>query len=332
VLVTAVLDGVMSIVTQLPVIIPALLQALIGAFNTAVLGLVNALPTILTAIIGALVASIPVLIQGAVALFMGLALALPIIIPELITALVGGITTIVEMLPTLLPLLLGAAIGLFLALVKAVPVILPQLITAIVGLVTTLVTTIPKFIPQILTAAVQLLGGIIKAVPVIIPALVTAGKDLIDGLIKGILAGAGALKDAVVNAAKKALTAAKEFLGIKSPSTAFAWVGKMVDEGWAEGIAKNDKGVVASVKNTAAAMIDAASNLKLADALAASAGMVPLAAGYDRGSTAASSSVTTIYQIGDVSIPGNDPAAQQVFGDLLRLVKRYQRMVPMEEM
>ncbi|MHB1323995.1 MAG: tape measure protein [Coriobacteriia bacterium] len=39
-------------------------------------------------------------------------------------------------------------------------------------------------------------------------------------------------------------------------------------------------------------------------------------------------SQTNIYQIGDVTIPSDDPVAQQMFGDLMRLVRQYQRMKP----
>jgi hypothetical protein len=46
----------------------------------------------------------------------------------------------------------------------------------------------------------------------------------------------------------------------------------------------------------------------------------------------ASSSSATYYQFGDVSIPSSDPAAQQVMGDLMRLVRKYKRMRPQGEM
>ena len=47
------------------------------------------------------------------------------------------------------------------------------------------------------------------------------GKDIINGIADGIKAVPGVLKDAIVGAASNALKAAKEFLGIKSPSRVF---------------------------------------------------------------------------------------------------------------
>jgi phage-related protein len=60
------------------------------------------------------------------------------------------------------------------------------------------------------------------------------GRGIIDGIIQGIKNGVGALVDAVKAAAQAALDAAKGFLGIESPSKAFALeVAGPSIEGWA---------------------------------------------------------------------------------------------------
>ena len=66
------------------------------------------------------------------------------------------------------------------------------------------------------------------------------GVDVISGIAKGITSSAGAIVTAAKNAAKKALDAAKNFLGIHSPSTVFRdQVGKNMALGMGLGFEKN---------------------------------------------------------------------------------------------
>ena len=59
------------------------------------------------------------------------------------------------------------------------------------------------------------------------------------GLASGISAGNSLAVDAAVNMAKSALAAAKEELGIHSPSRAFMAIGRYIGEGLANGIRDN---------------------------------------------------------------------------------------------
>jgi len=271
-----------GIAQALPVVMPQLVSALLGGINE----LVGMLPTLL-----------PLMLEAAIALFVGLVQAIPPTQVALLDGVVTLITTVVEMLPELIPMLLDAAILLFISIVEAIPVILPKLTSAVLDLILKVVALLPTLVSSLLQAAIALFTALVTAVPEIIPRLVeavrdliskakdvlpefadkfkSAGKDLIDGIIRGVTEKIGALKDAVRDAARKALDAAKDFLGIQSPSKVFAWVGKMVDEGWAGGVKGNAKRVVTAVADTAAAMVDAAKDSKVAQALAVSPGFVP---------------------------------------------------------
>ena len=63
-----------------------------------------------------------------------------------------------------------------------------------------------------------------------------AGKDLIEGLIKGIKDKAESLVKAAKGVVDDAIKAAKKLLGIKSPSRVFAEMGRYVDEGFVVGM------------------------------------------------------------------------------------------------
>ena len=72
-----------------------------------------------------------------------------------------------------------------------------------------------------------------------------------DGIANGIKNAAGWLADAARDAAKAALDAAKGFLGIESPSKAFALLGRQSMAGFAEGITA----LVPTVRATTAAAV-----------------------------------------------------------------------------
>lgn len=360
----AVVDIVLAIVSAIPGMIPTLLAGFVNLLMSIVTAVVEvipplleAIPQIIIAIVELLPTLIPALLMAAVDLLMALIDAIDVIIPILLDAAVMLIMAVVEMIPTLIPAILDAAVQLLMAIVNAIPIIIPRLLTAVVNLIVNVVRIIPTFIGQLITAAISLFMAIVQAVPQVIGALVgavrnlitsarnvlpgmvssfaTAGRDLIQGIISGVAGGVGALVDSVRNAAKRALDAAKSLLGIKSPSRVFRdAVGKQIIAGWADGIDGNAKGLIASVKNTASAIVDAAATPNLYASLAAApgggyalAGMNPSVPSGRYGTAGAS---TTVYQIGDVSIPASDPAAQKTFEDLARLVRRYSRMGPME--
>ena len=74
------------------------------------------------------------------------------------------------------------------------------------------------------------------------------GSNIISGIISGITGGAGALIDAAKNAAQNAFDAAKDFLGIESPSKLFRQkVGKMISEGMALGIGDGGDDVISAI-------------------------------------------------------------------------------------
>lgn len=67
---------------------------------------------------------------------------------------------------------------------------------------------------------------------------VQAGKDLLEGMIDGIVSTASKIKEAILQAVNAAIEAALKALGIDSPSKVFMEIGTNVDKGFAEGIEK----------------------------------------------------------------------------------------------
>lgn len=79
--------------------------------------------------------------------------------------------------------------------------------------------------------------------------MVQYGRDMITGLIDGIKNMAGNLVGAIKNVVSGAVTAAKNFLGIKSPSKLFEGIGMNIGAGLEQGIEKMKNSVSLSVDN-----------------------------------------------------------------------------------
>lgn len=90
--------------------------------------------------------------------------------------------------------------------------------------------------------------GAIESVKETISSWKEIGEAIIDGIKEGVINAAKRLANAVVDAAKAALNAAKNFLGIKSPSRVFQdQVGLMIGAGMAAGIDKSASQVNAAM-------------------------------------------------------------------------------------
>lgn len=82
--------------------------------------------------------------------------------------------------------------------------------------------------------------------------MLNMGKDLIKGLINGVGEKAGDLIKKVKGAVDDAITAAKNLLGIKSPSRVFMEIGHFTVQGMEKGIENEEKNLQARVEKMAA--------------------------------------------------------------------------------
>ena len=147
---------------------------------------------------------------------------------------------------------------------------LPEITKAVVQMIAQLVSTIGQNLPQILQQGIEiiakLVAGLIQAIPQIVAAIpkiistivdtfgeydwLSIGINIIKGIASGIANAAGLIADAARNAAKNAFEAAKNFLGIKSPSKLMRdKVGRYISEGIAVGIDQNVDSIEDSMRN-----------------------------------------------------------------------------------
>lgn len=151
----------------------------------------------------------------------------------------------------------------------------PQIPGLINGLVDIFIQNAPQFLASGVEMIVQVAAGLIKAIPDLIrqlPAIWnsiksafksvdwwTLGRDVITGIINGIRNFAGNLWSEMQNLATSAWQAAKQRLGIGSPSKVFAdEIGRWIPAGIAVGVDANAGEVESSVLGAVNESLDAA--------------------------------------------------------------------------
>jgi hypothetical protein len=214
----------------------AVIPDIITAISSNLPLLLNSALEIVMALGDALLDNIDVLIDAGIDLVLSLGLGLIEAIPKLTDKIPEIITKVVSALtdPEMIKKLLGAGVELVVALG--------------LGLV--------KAIPELLAAIPQLIIEVVKGIKEAVPQMKGVGKDLISGLWNGIKESWSSLVTNVKDLGSNLLGGIKDIFGVHSPSTEFAYIGKMCDEGLAEGLG----GMKGTIADTRSMLADEMSN------------------------------------------------------------------------
>ena len=159
---------------------------------------------------------LPVVIQAAVDILVGLTKALP----SIISVLAG-------MLPTILKSLIEGATQIMNELANQMPVLIPILVDAIMEMIPVLIENAPMFLAAGVKLAWALLQGILNVVPQMIGNMIDTGKNLLSGLWDGIKDKKQWVLDKIKGLGDSIINAVKGIFGVHSPSTEFAFIGRM---------------------------------------------------------------------------------------------------------
>ena len=182
------------------------------------------------------------------------------VISSVMSAIWGVITAVWNaILPFIQPILnvMSAVIGaVFSGIAAVVNSLMNAIKTYIINPVATAVGYVVGTVGQIATSIKNAVQNAYNAVANFIGNFTSAGKNLIDGLVKGVMGA----KDAVVNKIKEicsgALDAVKNFFGIKSPSRVMAQMGKFMMQGWSGGLESMRDAVVKTATDIASDVYD----------------------------------------------------------------------------
>ena len=231
-----------------------------GALKEGAMQILGTDTSIVTSVMDSITAKLPNILKKGVEIVTSIANGILQNIPKMLQSAGEILSKFVSFIMQNLPTILQAGVQILSNLAKGIANNLPTIIstagTIIVNLLATFAKNLPQFLQQGITMLGQLAAGLIQAIPTLIAKIPTIisnvvsafknhswgsiGADIISGIAKGISNAVGVIVDAAKSAAKSAFEAAKEFLGIKSPSRLFRYgIGQYIPEGMALGIKDN---------------------------------------------------------------------------------------------
>lgn len=202
-------------------------------------------------------------------------------LPGMVESGTNAVLTLGDTIANNLPQILESGTQLLLSLIQGIASSMPRLTLMGFELIFKLSFAILQNLPQILNCGVQILAELIAGFLSMMGQWITLGSDLVQeiwntitgtdwlslganivsGIANGIVNGAGAIVSAAQDAASRALNAAKNFLGIHSPSRVFRdEVGKMIPQGMAVGVETETDKAVRVTRQSASEMLNAAKN------------------------------------------------------------------------
>jgi tape measure domain-containing protein len=240
-----------------------------GAAGTAaIVGIVTALlallPQIVTAIgqtviafAESIAAAAPAVLKAATAMITSLLTAIATLSPKIISTLLTLLTDMLTQFADAVPKMVAAGLKILTGFLQGIADNIGKVVTTATNVIVNFLDGISKNLPRIVDSGVKLIisfvNGLADSIRNNQAAMQAAGANLadaiIDGMVKGLANGASAVVSAAKNAASAALNAAKDFLGINSPSKEFEKLGKFSTQGMANGLDKTSDIVAESAKN-----------------------------------------------------------------------------------
>ena len=307
---------VTTLIDQLPALLDCALQLIIGLADgllAAIPVLIESLPEIIDAIVQFLISSVPEIIDAGIQLLGALIEAIPVIVVELGKAVPDIITAIIDVLADL-PALIGEVFSEILADLqewgadmggkaqKAITDLctkvsnvlrnLPgQIWTHLVNAVNKVIAWGTQLAQKGAAAATQLFNSIVNGLASLPSKMAEIGSNIISGIWNGISSGWSWLTNKVSSLANSLLDAAKNALGINSPSKEFAdEVGRWIMPGVGKGM---EKTMPATLKDMEAKANELVSAMRAE--MSASAGSLAYGASHAAGLRMAGAGTTVYY-------------------------------------
>lgn len=234
-----------------------LLDQFTSGIETGLPDMVSRIPEIITQFLSYITEQLPTVLDKGAELLNNFVNGILGAIPEMTAALPEIITAFVQFITDNLPTIIESGINILLNLVSGIIGAIPDLVASIPQIISAITTGIARALPKIIQSGVSLLQKFIEGILSNIPALVAAlpqiisaivegigaliggivdvGKSIVEGIWKGIQEMAGWIYDKVTGFFSGIVDGVKDFLGIHSPSTVFADMGKNMALGLGQG-------------------------------------------------------------------------------------------------
>jgi len=183
----------------------------------------------------------------------------PLVIDTIWNLVVGLVNKVVEGVP----FFVESGMKLLIGVIDGINRQMPQLITSATTLIVTFINGIAANLPRIIQAGANLIisfvNGLADGINNNAGRMRDAGGRLataiLDGMTGGLFSGASRVINAAANMAGRAIQAAKDALGINSPSKEFTKLGAWSSEGMANGLVKAIPKVVSATNEVGGTML-----------------------------------------------------------------------------
>lgn len=253
-LLPSVLKGIIKLTSGILTVLPEIIQTLASMLPTILTGIISTFTTLLPTLISSVIQSVSSIAQAIVQSIPLLVASIPVIIMGLCTGLMQALPDLVLMAPQIIVALITGIMQALPMLIETVPTMINQFADAIVNCLPRMITMGGDMIKSLWSGIKNIFNSLPawlksfvqnKIIAPIRDKGVNGLKEVGVNLVKGLWAGMGNAKDWFLNKVKSfgksVLKSIKNVLGVHSPSTEFAWIGKMNVLGLEEGM-ENMKG------------------------------------------------------------------------------------------
>ena len=245
----------------------ALLQSRATGISQSLSVIASSATEIVTGFLNFITENLPLILEGGIQILTTLAEGIINAIPQLLGQLPQVISAIIDFIVSELPQIVQTGVELLVNFAQGIISAIPQLVGQIPQIIAAIVSTIASNLPQILQSGISIIQSLIQGILSLIGSVMSAigeiastiinkvmelpgqmlsiGGQIIQGLVNGIMSGVSSVVSAIGNVVSSAVSAAKNFLGIHSPSRVFRdQIGWMITQGMALGIKKGEQQVL----------------------------------------------------------------------------------------
>ena len=225
------------------------LMSLIAAINTVSPAILTTLIGLLMLMVRALVIYVPQLVDAGMQLLIGLLTGIRDNIFRITSLVLEIITEFLNAIAANIGSIVRAGADILVEFLNGLAKEIPRIANAATNVITAFIDAVASQATRLadagMSALVKFIRGLTSAVNRHSGELRSAGWDLaaalVDGMTGGLVSMAGRVASSARDLASRAVGAAKEALGIASPSKAFTEVGRFAGEGFALGIEQNSE-------------------------------------------------------------------------------------------
>lgn len=259
-------DAIMILIDFIPRLVEAIVSGLVQFVQTIASNAVKigkAFQDIGIAMLDAIIAIVPKILETAGAILSGLLRLIIEKTPEIAEAFKTIVLSFLDVLTTIAPQIYDSIFQIMIGFLKVIRDRVPEVVEVVTDIIVAFIGALAQNLPRIVQAGfdfiITFINGLADAVEQntgpILDAVARLGKAIIDGLVQGIGKGIELVANAARDLAKKALSAAMDFLGINSPSREFIKVGEGIGEGLVIGINESQKPVSKAANQLATGVV-----------------------------------------------------------------------------